>query len=116
MFLLLLTIVKDLNGGAQEDLIKNEEDLEKIQQWSYEEVREEDRVFMGYKAFDTCPRITYIYRQKGKNMKKTDKKDGINVDIRSKEVAYITIKTLAGKWTIYVDNSTGEHIIESWQE
>ena len=49
-------------------------------------------------------------------MKKTDKKDGINVDIRSKESAYITIKTLAGKWTIYVDNSTGEHIIESWVE
>jgi len=53
---------------------------------------------------------------KGEKMKKTDKKDGINVDIRSKESAYITIKTLAGKWTIYVDNSTGEHIVKSWQE
>mgnify|MGYP003148737659 CR=1 FL=1 len=49
-------------------------------------------------------------------MKKTDKKYGITVDKRSKESAYITIKTLAGKWTIYVDNSTGEHIINSWQE
>ena len=49
---------------------------------------------------------------KGKINMKTQKKDGINVDIRSKESAYITI----GKWTIYVDNSTGEHIIDSWQE
>ena len=50
------------------------------------------------------------------NMKKTNKKDGINVDIRSKESAYITVKTLTGKWTIYVDNSTSEYIINSWQE
>ena len=45
-------------------------------------------------------------------MKKTDKKDGINVDKRSKDSVYITI----GKWVIYIDNSTGEHIIESWEE
>ena len=36
----------------------------------------------------------------------------IKVDIRSKNVAYVTI----GKWVIYIDNSTGEHIIESWKE
>ena len=36
----------------------------------------------------------------------------IKVDIRSKNSAYITI----GKWVIYVDNSTGEHIIDSWKE
>ena len=54
-------------------------------------------------------------KERNKYMK-THKKDGINVDIRSKESAYITIKTLDGKWTIYVDNSTGEHIIESWVE
>jgi len=36
----------------------------------------------------------------------------IKVDIRSKNVAYITI----GKWVIYVDNSTGEHIIDNWKE
>ena len=36
----------------------------------------------------------------------------IKVDIRSKNSAYITI----GKWVIYVDNSTGEQIIESWKE
>ena len=36
----------------------------------------------------------------------------IKVDIRSKHSAYITI----GKWVIYVDNSTGEQIIESWKE
>ena len=39
-------------------------------------------------------------------------KDIIKIDIRSKDVAYITI----GKWVIYIDNSTGEHIIESWKE
>ena len=36
----------------------------------------------------------------------------IKVDIRSKNVAYITI----GKWVIYVDNSTGEQLIDSWEE
>ena len=65
---------------------------------------------------DITPINYYIFNMKGINMKKTDKKYGIAVDKRSKESAYITIKTLAGKWTIYVDNSTGEHIINSWQE
>ena len=36
----------------------------------------------------------------------------VNVDIRSEHSAYITI----GKWVIYVDNSTGEYIINSWKE
>ena len=36
----------------------------------------------------------------------------IKVDIRSKNSAYITI----GKWIIYIDNSTGEQIIDSWEE
>ena len=36
----------------------------------------------------------------------------IKIDIRAKNVAYITI----GKWVIYVDNSTGEQIIDSWKE
>ena len=36
----------------------------------------------------------------------------IKVDKRSKNSAYITI----GKWVIYVDNSTGEYIIDSWKE
>jgi len=51
---------------------------------------------------------------KKKIVKKTTKKSSkiIKVDIRSKNVAYITI----GKWVIYIDNSTGEHIIESWKE
>ena len=40
------------------------------------------------------------------------KKKMIKVDIRSENSAYITI----GKWVIYIDNSTGEHIIESWKE
>jgi len=36
----------------------------------------------------------------------------IKVDIRSKNVAYITI----GKWVIYVDDSTGEQFIDNWEE
>ena len=36
----------------------------------------------------------------------------IKIDIRSKNSAYITI----GKWVIYVDNSTGEQLIDSWEE
>ena len=36
----------------------------------------------------------------------------VKVDIRSKNSAYITI----GKWVIYVDNSTGEQLIDSWEE
>ena len=36
----------------------------------------------------------------------------IKVDIRSKNSAYITI----GKWVVYVDDSTGEQFIDSWEE
>ena len=36
----------------------------------------------------------------------------IEIDIRSENSAYITI----GKWVIYVDDSTGEQIIDSWEE
>ena len=44
------------------------------------------------------------YKQRKENM--------IKIDIRAKNVAYITI----GKWVIYVDDSTGEQIIDSWEE
>ena len=37
---------------------------------------------------------------------------GIKIDVRSKDCLYITI----GKWVIYIDNSTGEQIIDSWEE
>jgi hypothetical protein len=47
---------------------------------------------------------------KNKFIKKTIKE--IAIDIRSKSSLYITI----GKWVIYIDNSTGEHIIESWKK
>ena len=54
--------------------------------------------------------------KKGENMKRQIDKDtktgNIQIDIRSKDSAYITI----GKWVIYVDNSTGEQIIDSWEE
>ena len=36
----------------------------------------------------------------------------MKIDKRSEESVYITI----GDWTIYIDNSTGEKIIESWEE
>ena len=45
---------------------------------------------------------------KNKFIKKTIK--GIAIDVRSKSSLFITI----GKWVIYIDNSTGEQIIESW--
>ena len=57
-------------------------------------------------------RLQWVENQEEVNMKKTDKKYNITVDRRSKNVAYITI----GKWVIYIDNSTGEHIIKSWKE
>ena len=47
---------------------------------------------------------------KNKFIKKKIK--GITVDVRSKDCLYITI----GKWVIYIDNSTGEQIIDSWEE
>ena len=36
----------------------------------------------------------------------------IKIDVRSKDCLYITI----GKWVIYIDNSTGEKIIDTWKE
>ena len=60
------------------------------------------------KGVDNSHQISYIYRMKAKK----GKKQMIKVDIRSKNSAYITI----GKWVIYIDNSTGEQIIDSWEE
>ncbi len=51
------------------------------------------------------------YKQRKENMQKTINKESIiKIDRRSKNSAYITI----GNWVIYIDNSTGEQIIESW--
>ena len=55
--------------------------------------------------------IGVMKAKKGKTMQK-NKKDPVKVDIRSENSAYITI----GKWVIYIDNSTGEQIIDSWEE
>ena len=38
--------------------------------------------------------------------------NGIKIDVRAKNCLYVTI----GDWTIYMDNSTGEQIINSWKE
>ena len=46
---------------------------------------------------------------KNKFIKKKIK--GIKVDVRSKNSMYITIK----KWVIYIDNSTNEKIIDTWE-
>ena len=37
---------------------------------------------------------------------------GITVDVRTKDCLYITMNG----WTIYIDNSTNENIIDSWYE
>ena len=37
---------------------------------------------------------------------------GIEIDVRTKDCLYITI----GKWVVYIDNSTGEEIIDTWKE
>lgn len=36
----------------------------------------------------------------------------MKIDKRSDESVYITI----GNWTVYLDNSTNEKIIDSWEE
>ena len=35
----------------------------------------------------------------------------IEVDVRAEDCLYITI----GDWVIYIDNSTGEKIIDTWE-
>jgi len=47
---------------------------------------------------------------KNKFIKKKIK--GIEVDVRSKKSMYITIDN----WVIYIDNSTNEKIIDTWQK
>ena len=37
---------------------------------------------------------------------------GIEVDVRSKNSLYITI----GQWVVYIDNSTNETIIDTWEK
>ena len=61
MFPSLLIIVKDLNEESSEENIKNEEDLEKIQKWSFEEAKEEDLDSMSYKEIcSLCKGNGYI--------------------------------------------------------
>lgn len=38
--------------------------------------------------------------------------NNIEVDKRSESSVYITI----GDWVVYLDNSTGEHIIDAWEK
>ena len=38
--------------------------------------------------------------------------NGIKIDVRAKNCLYVTI----GDWIIYMDNSTGERIIDSWTD
>ena len=41
-----------------------------------------------------------------------EKIKGITFDVRSKHSLYVTM----GKWVVYIDNSTNEKIIDTWQE
>ena len=34
----------------------------------------------------------------------------MTIDVRNEDVVYITIR----EWTIYIDNSTGEKIVQQW--
>ena len=36
----------------------------------------------------------------------------MKIDTIAEDVVYVTI----GDWTIYIDNSTGEKIVEQWSE
>lgn len=36
----------------------------------------------------------------------------MKIEIKTNEVVYITI----GNWVIYIDNSTGEQIVQQWME
>ena len=36
----------------------------------------------------------------------------MKIEIKTNEVVYITI----GNWVIYIDNSTGERIVQQWEE
>jgi len=38
--------------------------------------------------------------------------NNIKIDKRSEESVYVTI----GDWVIYLDNSTGEHFIDTWKK
>ena len=49
-------------------------------------------------------------KMKNKFIKKKIK--GITVDVRSKDALYITI----GNWVIYLDNSTNEKIVNTWNK
>jgi len=50
------------------------------------------------------------WRQRNEKTVKNIK--GIKIDVRSKESLYVTMKD----WTVYIDNSTNEKIINSWKE
>tara|TARA_R110002073_G_scaffold81692_1_gene195694 strand:+ start:194 stop:409 length:216 start_codon:yes stop_codon:yes gene_type:complete len=54
-----------------------------------------------------------LNKQKGNMKNKFIKKKikGIEVDVRTKDCLYITI----GKWVVYIDNSTNEKIIDTWE-
>ena len=54
-----------------------------------------------------------LIKKKGNMKNKFIKKKirGIEIDVRTKDCMYITI----GKWVIYIDNSTNEKIIDTWE-
>ena len=59
---------------------------------------------------DSMEEKEMLKSMKNKFIKKKIK--GITFDVRSKHSLYVTM----GKWVVYIDNSTNEKIIDTWQE
>jgi len=57
------------------------------------------------KTVDICPLISY-------NIARNNERINMEIDVRSKNSAYITI----GDWVFYIDNSTNEQIMECWNK
>ena len=70
---------------------------------------------MEYRTNDDNQRDSQEEKELAKSMKNKfiiKKIKGITVDVRSKHSLYVTM----GKWVVYIDNSTNEKIIDTWQE
>jgi|GEM_PF-1901431 len=70
---------------------------------------------MEYRTNDDNQRDSQEEKELAKSMKNKfiiKKIKGITVDVRSKHSLYVTM----GKWVVYIDNSTNEKIIDTWQK
>ena len=53
-----------------------------------------------------------VFNEKIKNKFIKKKIKGMTIDVRTKDSLYITI----GNWVVYIDNSTNEKIINTWNK